>query len=180
MPGKALVIFDGQCGFCRIWIEYWKQLTGDRLDYAPSEEVGARYPQIPPEKFNQSVQLAMPDGEIIAGARAVFVTLTFAPGFDWLLWVYDHLPGFAPLSEAAYRLVATRRNFFHQVTRFTFGRRISPLRHATVEWLFLKALAAIYFIAFASLAVQITGLAGARGILPAGQYFDAVRQTFGA
>jgi predicted DCC family thiol-disulfide oxidoreductase YuxK len=180
MPGKALVIFDGQCGFCRIWIEYWKQLTGDRLEYAPSQEVGAQYPQIPPEKFNQSVQLAMPDGEIMAGARAVFVTLTFAPGFAWLLWTYYHLPGFAPLSEAAYRFVASHRNFFYQATRFTFGRRISPLRYATVEWLFLRALAAIYFIAFASLAVQIAGFAGARGILPAGQYFEAVHQTFGA
>ncbi len=180
MPGKALVIFDGQCGFCRIWIEYWKKLTGDRLDYAPSEEVGAQYPQIDPEKFSQSVQLAMPDGEIIAGARAVFVTLTFAPGFAWLLWAYDHLPGFAALSEAGYRLIASQRNFFYQVTRFTFGRRISPLRYSTIEWLFLKILAAIYFIAFASLAVQITGLAGVRGVLPVGRYFEAVFQTFGA
>lgn len=35
-----------------------------------------------------------------------------------------------------------------------------------VSWLFLKLLALIYFAAFASLAVQITGLVGPNGILP--------------
>jgi len=34
------------------------------------------------------------------------------------------------------------------------------------SWLFLKLLAVIYFIAFYSLAIQITGLVGAEGILP--------------
>ncbi len=27
-----LLIFDGNCGFCRIWIEYWKKLTADRIE----------------------------------------------------------------------------------------------------------------------------------------------------
>lgn len=180
MPAKALVIFDGQCGFCRIWISYWNQLTGDRLDYAPSEEVAGQFPQIAPERFGHSVQLAMPDGEIVSGARAVFLTLTYAPGFAWLLWLYNHLPGFAPISEAGYRWVASHRNFFYHATRLTFGRRISPLRYAGVEWLFLKALAAMYFVAFASLAVQVTGLAGARGILPLGRYLEALSENYGA
>ncbi len=46
-----LVIFDGQCGFCRIWIEYWKALTGGRVAYAASQEVGSLYPQIPAEEL---------------------------------------------------------------------------------------------------------------------------------
>src|SRR5579863_6668751 len=54
---KPLLIFDGHCGFCRIWIEYWKKLSGDRLDYAPSQEVADQFPQIPREEFNRSVQL---------------------------------------------------------------------------------------------------------------------------
>ena len=37
-----LVIFDGHCGFCRIWIEYWKAITGGRVGYAASQEVGGR------------------------------------------------------------------------------------------------------------------------------------------
>jgi predicted DCC family thiol-disulfide oxidoreductase YuxK len=179
MSDKPLVIFDGKCGFCRIWIRYWEQLTGRELEYAASQDVAAGYPQIPATSFGQSVQLVMPDGDVISGARAVFTTLTYAPGMKWLLWVYDHVPGFAPVTEAAYKLISAQRTFFYHLTRFTFGRDISPLRYAGVEWLFLRILAAIYFIAFASFGLQITGLIGARGILPAGRYLTAVHDTFG-
>ncbi len=45
--------------------------------------------------------------------------------------------------------------------------------------LFLRLLAVIYFIAFASLSVQITGLVGPDGILPFGRLLDAVYQQAG-
>jgi lipase maturation factor 1 len=179
MPNDPLVIFDGRCGFCRIWIEYWRIITRGRVAYAPSQEVGNSYPQIPPEDFGQSVQLVMPSGAVMRGARAVFVTLTYAPGMAWLLWVYEHIPGFAALTEAAYRLVAAHRTFFYYLTRLTFGKRIRPLETAKVEWLFLRLLGAIYLAAFASLAVQITGLVGSRGILPLSGYLGGVLKAIG-
>jgi len=125
MPDNPLVLYDGNCGFCRIWIQYWNQLTGNRLDYAASQEARERFPEVPRESFGQSVQLVMPDREVVSGARAVFTTLTFASGMAWLLWLYDHFPGFAPMSEAAYRLIAAHRTLFYHLTRLTFGRRIS-------------------------------------------------------
>jgi lipase maturation factor 1 len=185
MPDQPLVIFDGRCGFCRIWIEYWKVITRGSVAYAPSQEVGSQFPQIPQEAFGQSVQLVMPAGrpdqlgEVVRGARAVFVTLTYAPGMAWLLWAYQHVPGFAAVSEGAYRVIAAHRTFFYHLTRLTFGKRIQPLKTAKVEWLFLRLLAAIYFAAFASLAVQITGLIGSRGILPVSGYFAAVSRVLG-
>lgn len=51
--------------------------------------------------------------------------------------------------------------------------------YTLASWLFLKALGLIYFIAFLSLAVQVRGLIGADGILPAGDYLDAVRTQIG-
>jgi lipase maturation factor 1 len=47
------------------------------------------------------------------------------------------------------------------------------------RWLFLRALGAIYFSAFFSLIFQIRGLIGPEGILPAGQYLQAVAQAAG-
>ena len=180
MSQGPLLIFDGRCGFCRIWIEYWKALTGERVAYAASQDVGGEYPQIPAKNFSQSVQLVMPGAEVSSGARAVFVTLTYAPGIAWMpLWLYRHVPGFAPASEAAYRLIAAHRTFFYHLTRLTFGKRVLPMKFAKVEWLFLRLLAVIYMIAFASLAVQITGLIGARGILPVGGYLAAVSKALG-
>jgi len=46
-------------------------------------------------------------------------------------------------------------------------------------WVFLRLLALIYFAAFASLSVQITGLIGAEGILPAAEFLDAARARWG-
>jgi hypothetical protein len=47
------------------------------------------------------------------------------------------------------------------------------------RWIFLRALAAIYFSAFFSLLFQIKGLIGPLGILPAQQYLPAVAEQLG-
>jgi lipase maturation factor 1 len=46
-------------------------------------------------------------------------------------------------------------------------------------WLFLRALGVIYAFAFLSLAVQIKGLAGRDGILPAREFLQQTRETYG-
>jgi len=46
---------------------------------------------------------------------------------------------------------------------------------ARANWLFLRLLGLVYVIAFLSLMVQVTGLIGAHGILPARAYMDAAR-----
>ncbi|MET0100198.1 MAG: lipase maturation factor family protein [Sedimenticola sp.] len=51
--------------------------------------------------------------------------------------------------------------------------------YRNVSWLFLRLLALIYLAAFASLAVQITGLAGADGILPFHERLQQVAQLPG-
>jgi len=45
------------------------------------------------------------------------------------------------------------------------------------RWIFLRALGLIFFSAFYSLAFQIDGLIGPKGILPAGRYLDAVARA---
>ena len=47
------------------------------------------------------------------------------------------------------------------------------------RWIWLRCLGVIFFSAFYSLYFQIHGLIGPRGILPAGQYLDAVRRALG-
>ena len=50
--------------------------------------------------------------------------------------------------------------------KLLWGPALEPERYELVSWLFLRLLGAIYVAAFASLAVQILGLAGHAGILP--------------
>src|SRR5664279_5542664 len=79
-----VLVYDGQCGFCRIWIDYWRQLTSDRIEYIASQNVGDRFPQIPPEAYGQSVQLVRPDGTVAGGARAVFESLGLVSLYRWV------------------------------------------------------------------------------------------------
>ena len=58
---------------------------------------------------------------------------------------------------------------------------LSPVdNYRLASGLFIKSLAVIYFIAFLSLAVQITGLVGVNGILPFGELLDYMYQNQGA
>ena len=68
---RPLLVFDGECPFCRAWVDYWKRLTGDRIDYAPYQEVGARFPGISPEQFATAAKLILPNREVRSGAHAV-------------------------------------------------------------------------------------------------------------
>src|SRR5260370_21491893 len=51
--------------------------------------------------------------------------------------------------------------------------------YALSRWVFLRAVGLIYLIAFVSLWVQVKGLIGAHGILPAQDYLGALRGMLG-
>ena len=63
--------------------------------------------------------------------------------------------------------------------RWLFDERRGPRGRLAPRWIFLRALAAIYFSAFYSLLFQIKGLIGPEGILPARQFMAAVAQQMG-
>lgn len=64
----------------------------------------------------------------------------------------------------------TPRNF----VRWLFGADAGPRDRFVPRWIFLRALAAIYFSAFLALAYQIKGLIGPHGILPAQQFLHEI------
>src|SRR3989440_145216 len=47
------------------------------------------------------------------------------------------------------------------------------------RWLFLRLLGAVYLVAFVSLAVQVRGLLGEHGIVPAGAFLERVHAQYG-
>jgi len=58
---------------------------------------------------------------------------------------------------------------------YLFGRAQGKSERVIARWLFLRALGLIYFSAFFSLLFQILGLIGSKGILPAGEYLQAIQ-----
>jgi hypothetical protein len=66
------------------------------------------------------------------------------------------------------------------ILRSLFDPQFGMRNRLVPRWLFLRALALIYFSAFYSLLCQVRGLIGPDGILPANQYLTAVHRALGA
>jgi predicted DCC family thiol-disulfide oxidoreductase YuxK len=171
---RPLVVFDGDCGFCRFWIERWRRYTRDAVDYEPFQnpEIAARFPTIPRERFARAVQLIEPDGRVSEAAHAVFRLGAIARRHSAPLWAYEHLPGFAALTERAYQHVANHRRFWSGLTTLLWGRSTAPATYARTAWIFLRLLGVVYFLAFWSLGIQLQALIGHDGILPADRYMN--------
>ena len=172
---KPLLVYDNDCDFCRYWIAQWQYVTGDRVDYASYQEVASQFPEIPLSTFESSVQLILENGTVLSGAEAVLRTLNN----NLLLWCYYYLPRFAKVAETGYRFIAHHRPLFSAMTRWLWGTHTERTTLCFSRWLFLRALGCIYLIAFLSLWVQVHGLIGSNGILPADQFLTAARQQIG-
>ena len=57
--------------------------------------------------------------------------------------------------------------------------RPPPATFAGSRWLFLRLLGFVYLIAFVSLAIQLTGIAGEHGLLPIGEFLARVHERYG-
>lgn len=180
-PRKPLLIYDGDCRFCTLWVRRWEAQCEGRVDFEMSQTAAKRFPAIPAEAFERAVQLIEPGSRHSAAAEAVFRVLahTGAAG-RLLLWWYLHLPLFARVSEWGYRQVAGRRILFSLATRWLWGGDVEVPRFAVAAWIFLRLLGLVYFIAFFSYAIQLRGLVGAEGILPASLFFERAWEALGA
>ena len=179
-PSRPLVIYDGECGFCKTWIARWQVRTGDAVDYEPSQAAGSRFPEIAPEEYARSVQLVMPDGSVLAGAEAVAALAALPSGRGVFLWMYRHVPGARGAAELAYRLIASHRGAAAAMTRLLWGRSVLRPTYLASNALFLRLLGLSYLAAFCSFWIQADGLVGSRGILPIGSFLEWVRGQTGA
>ncbi len=180
MPSsRPLLVFDGDCGFCRSWVARWRGAIDRHVDVAPSQAVAAEHPEVPAERFAESVVLIEPGGTVRYGAAAVFRALAHAPhgGFGW--WAYRRVPGVAPLTETFYRLVARHRDRATALTHLLWGDHVVPPGERLTGWVFVRLVGVVHLVAFASMTLQIRGLAGRDGILPAAEYLAQLAQHYG-
>ena len=106
-PPRPLMIWDGECHFCRRWIERWREITAGEVEYAPYQEIADRFPEIPREQFQRSVVYIDKTGQVFVAAEAVYRSLRCRPSKKWLWWSYQHIPGFAAVSEFRLQLHRT-------------------------------------------------------------------------
>src|SRR5947199_7165090 len=177
---KPLMIWDGECHFCRRWIERWREITAGEVDYATYQEAADRFPEIPFEQFQRAVAFIEPDGKTLSAAEAVYCSLAWRSSREWMAWSYDHVPGFAAISEIAYGFIARHRKVGSAFTRVLWGNDVRPPTYFWARRWFLRAVGLIYLIAFVSLWVQVDGLVGSDGVSPINQFLPAVYERFGA
>jgi len=178
-PGRPLLVFDGDCEFCRTWVDRWRSITGERIEYRTYQDVAADHPEIGVEEFEKAVWLIEPDGKRSSGAGAVLRLYELAGEKRWLKALYDDLPGFAAVTESGYRLVARHRGGASWLTRCLWGRVAQRPRYRRMRSIFLRALGAVYLMAFWSLGVQVDGLIGSRGILPVDEFLRSAKLALG-
>ena len=109
----------------------------------------------------------------------MYRSLAYRRSREWLAWSYDHVPGFAVVSETGYDFIARHRKFASAVTRLFWGEDVRRPTYVWARRWFLRALGVIYLIAFLSLWTQVAGLMGSDGISPVNQFLPAVRGQVG-
>ena len=107
----TVVVYDGDCRFCRRQIERIKQLDpSERFEYLAwqSEPFRERFGSLANEDLNKGLRVITPDGRVLVGADAVYHITRSLSGWRWVAWLY-RVPGLRSLGRWGYAWVAARR-----------------------------------------------------------------------
>ena len=113
---RPVLLYDGDCGFCRDRVRGLQKIVGDRVEFLPFQQGAARFSSIEPDALRNAVHLIEPDGRVSRAAEAIFRVRALAPGRGRLLWWYQKLPPFALASELVYRFTARHRGTISRLT----------------------------------------------------------------
>ena len=111
----AVMLYDGDCAFCRRSIEKWRRMTGGMVRYEPYQKAISQYPQIREEECRTAVQLILPGGIIMSGAHAVLKALSLGGRFQSLLRLYEKFTWCGRFFEWCYQRIAANRSFMSRL-----------------------------------------------------------------
>ncbi|WP_242920913.1 thiol-disulfide oxidoreductase DCC family protein [Pontibacter liquoris] len=120
-----MLIYDGDCSFCKYWVRRWQHRTKDKVQYVPFQSVPDGFHDISREQFRRSVWLITADGRKLHAAAAVFELLAMGGQHGWNR-AYYQVPLANRLFEFAYRVVANNRDLFYKLTKLFFRDARSP------------------------------------------------------
>lgn len=110
-PDRDVVIWDGQCNFCRSQVERLRWFDrGERLSYLSLHDprVAERYPDLSYQQLMDQMWVVTPHGEKLGGADAGRYLSRKMRTLWWLAPVL-HIPGSMPLWRWLYGKVAQQR-----------------------------------------------------------------------
>ena len=148
-PSVPVLIFDGNCGFCRFWAARWQYRSGSLVEFTPYQgaDIAQRFPEIPQDRCARAVQFVEADGRVSEAAEAVFRLLA-SIGSRLPIHFYEAVPVARSVSEMVYRAVADHRHLASRVTTMVWGRDPRPPTYALARWWFFRLLSLSYLAAF--------------------------------
>lgn len=113
-PDADVVLYDGQCGFCRARVEQlrWFEGNSEKLAYLSLHDPSVReqYPEAPHERLLKEMCVVDSHHNYHWGAEAVRYLSRQLPRLWWLAPVM-HLPGIMLLAKPVYSWVSRNRYF---------------------------------------------------------------------
>src|SRR6476646_5816163 len=138
-----VLVFDGDCGFCRYCVEYARAVTDGEahhgVRYEPYQQVAGQYPDISVDEFKASIRLITPSARY-HGAQAAFQVLALAPRLRGWLWCYRFVPLFAFIAEVLYRFTARHRGAVFRMARPLFGARLLPADYVRTSGMVIRGI----------------------------------------
>ena len=164
---QPLVLFDGDCGFCKRWVARWSGNTEGRVRFVRASGWLLNLLGIPKRDMTRAMQLVEPSGRRSSGAEAVFRMLAWSPHRGTrFVGRLGLLPGLKQGAGLAYSLIARNRRRASRLDTLLFSRVTEPAQHRWVRWAFMRLLGGTFLVAFTSLGRQVLGLYGENGIRP--------------
>lgn len=181
VPLRPVLYWDGECGFCRRWVERWESVTGDTVAYRRIQEAPPDVVEAAGGDPPQRIVLATPDGTLLTGAEAALTALApHSLKARAALTVCRAVPPVNAVAAWCYAWIAAHRPLAGEMTRLLWGESTRLPTYGISGWVFPRLMGLVFLCAFFSLWVQIDGLAGSRGILPVAVQLAAVESHFAA
>lgn len=178
-----LVVWDADCGFCRLWIEHWSDRVRDGARFRPLQELSEdEFEELGFTRAEAEEAMHLVDGEgVWSGATAVMRLLARSVDLRhrMIARAFEAIPPFRVLADAVYRRIASDRALASRLTKFLWGVPHRSTFHLA-QAIGLRGLAIAAFLAFWSMHRQILGLIGTDGILPANDYLTRVSEVSAA
>lgn len=125
-----MLVWDGDCTFCKFWVTRWKMKTGEAVEYITYQKVAAKFQDIPIKEFKKASRFIALDGSIYSGPDSAYKSYTYAKEstLPWHQW-YRNYYWFTWLSDHSYNYIAKNRSAFYKITVACFGKdpeRLKP------------------------------------------------------
>jgi predicted DCC family thiol-disulfide oxidoreductase YuxK len=123
-----LLVWDGECGFCKYWVTRWRHLTQGKIHFKTYQEVAEHFPDIPLKEFKKASRLIEPNGSVYSGPDSAYRSYTYARNsWPWHQW-YHKYPWFQWVSDHGYNHIAKHRPFYFWLTNTCFGNNPARLK----------------------------------------------------